>query len=373
MSYRAAVPLDRGGCVMRSVKVERKPRRVRARKAGRRAQRSARRARRRRSRRSASASSRNDDLSARVLRAAQARFAFAPPDACADALLLRGSLCSPALFVGGYVGRRVHGVERRCRRASSPMRASASRRFTLRAIARTPPDDDPRRAGLRARPVDLRRRCSGGARAADAARLGGGCRSAAAAIRIDIASRIVEKLPFALWQAPNGALRRRALRRRRSPNKGVDDFPHLPLFVGDGAPRGGADIVDAVAHAPRRRRARARRCSASRERRWNLILDDGVVVKLPEEGWQQAARRARASHRRQGHSGARHRGDRSCARQTQLFLSCCATASRSSESNGGTRPDGRDNAACAPARRNYRPIAPALWPCSTSARRKSSA
>ena len=21
-------------------------------------------------------------------------------------------------------------------------------------------------------------------------------------------------------------------------------------------------------------------------RRWNLILDDGVVVKLPEEGWQ---------------------------------------------------------------------------------------
>ncbi len=46
-------------------------------------------------------------------------------------------------------------------------------------------------------------------------------------------------------------------------------------------------MVDAL---PGHRAVTARaqgRCSACRERRWNLVLDDGVVVKLPEKGWQK--------------------------------------------------------------------------------------
>ena len=55
MSYRETVPLDRGGCVMRSVKVERKPRRAAPQDRARNASRGTRASCRRRSRRSARA------------------------------------------------------------------------------------------------------------------------------------------------------------------------------------------------------------------------------------------------------------------------------------------------------------------------------
>ncbi len=47
-----------------------------------------------------------------------------------------------------------------------------------------------------------------------------------------------------------------------------------------------ADIVDAVAQH-RAISARVKAYQRVSERRWNLILDDGVVVKLPEAGWQK--------------------------------------------------------------------------------------
>ena len=60
----------------------------------------------------------------------------------------------------------------------------------------------------------------------------------------------------------------------------------LPKLVGAGAPEAAADLVDAV---PAHRAIAARVAAYERvsERRWNLILDDGVVVKLPESGWQK--------------------------------------------------------------------------------------
>ena len=47
-----------------------------------------------------------------------------------------------------------------------------------------------------------------------------------------------------------------------------------------------ADIVDAVAQH-RVLAARVKVYQRVSQRRWNLILDDGVLVKLPENGWQK--------------------------------------------------------------------------------------
>lgn len=94
---------------------------------------------------------------------------------------------------------------------------------------------------------------------------------------------IVEKRPFALWQAADGL---HVIERSSKPITfaRAQDYPHLPLFIGD-YPRGAADLVQTVAQ----HRAVAARVKAMQRvsgRRWNLILDDGVVVKLPEEGWR---------------------------------------------------------------------------------------
>jgi cell division protein FtsQ len=102
---------------------------------------------------------------------------------------------------------------------------------------------------------------------------------------------LVEKRPFALWQTPADAQgnapiavveRSGAVITTREAEK----FRHLPKLVGAGAPAAAADLVDAV----QSRRAIAARIAAyarQSDRRWNLILDDGVVVKLPESGWSK--------------------------------------------------------------------------------------
>jgi len=101
-----------------------------------------------------------------------------------------------------------------------------------------------------------------------------------------ISVRIVEKLPFALWKSPSGTVfvveRSGGIITARD----VAAFTRLPLLVGDGASAGAADLVDAVAQ----HRAVAARIKAYQrvsERRWNLILDGNVIVKLPETGWQR--------------------------------------------------------------------------------------
>ena len=98
-----------------------------------------------------------------------------------------------------------------------------------------------------------------------------------------IAVSIVEKLPFALWQTPNGLF---VVERsgRIITHAQAADFPHLPLFVGDGAPQSGAELADAIA-LHRAVVARVRAMQRVSDRRWNLLLDDGVVVELPEVGW----------------------------------------------------------------------------------------
>jgi cell division protein FtsQ len=94
---------------------------------------------------------------------------------------------------------------------------------------------------------------------------------------------LVEKLPFALWQTPSGlyVVERSG---RVITRAGDVEFPHLPFLLGDGAPQSGAELVDAIAQH-RAVVARVKAMERVSNRRWNLLLDDGVVVELPETGW----------------------------------------------------------------------------------------
>ena len=100
---------------------------------------------------------------------------------------------------------------------------------------------------------------------------------------------VVEKRPFALWQSPllgNGRGGVAVVERSGGviTTQGVDQFSRLPKLVGAGAPEHAADLVEAVM-AHRAISARIAAYERVSDRRWNLILSDGVVVKLPETGW----------------------------------------------------------------------------------------
>ena len=102
---------------------------------------------------------------------------------------------------------------------------------------------------------------------------------------------LVEKRPFALWQLPPDA-------RGNAPiavversgaiitTRDVEKFRRLPKLVGAGAGPAAAELIDAVA-AHRAINARVAVYARISMRRWNLILDNGVVVQLPETGWQK--------------------------------------------------------------------------------------
>jgi cell division protein FtsQ len=100
---------------------------------------------------------------------------------------------------------------------------------------------------------------------------------------------VVEKRPFALWVSPvlgNGSGGVAVVDRAGGviTSRDTDQFSRLPKLVGAGAPVGAAELVDSV----KTHRAIAARIAAYErvsDRRWNLILSDGVVVKLPETGW----------------------------------------------------------------------------------------
>jgi cell division protein FtsQ len=107
---------------------------------------------------------------------------------------------------------------------------------------------------------------------------------------------LVEKRPFALWQAPpenliggaHGDAPIWVVERNGKliTSHDLEKFRRLPKLVGEGAPESAADLVDAV-QAHRAIAARIAAYSRVGQRRWNLILDDGVTVELPETGWQK--------------------------------------------------------------------------------------
>lgn len=101
----------------------------------------------------------------------------------------------------------------------------------------------------------------------------------------DIEVRVVERVPFARWQTVKGLFVVEKQGRVIVPIA-ADKFAKLPLLLGSGAP----ENADAVLKAVARHRAIVARVQGYQyqsRRRWNLLLDDGVVVKLPEIGFER--------------------------------------------------------------------------------------
>jgi cell division protein FtsQ len=89
-----------------------------------------------------------------------------------------------------------------------------------------------------------------------------------------------ERRPYAVWQN-HGTFVLVDRAGQVVANQDVAQFRHLPLIVGAGAPAAAADLLDAL----RARPALAEKIQASvrvGERRWNLRMNNGMDVMLPE-------------------------------------------------------------------------------------------
>ena len=100
---------------------------------------------------------------------------------------------------------------------------------------------------------------------------------------------VVEKRPFALWQTTpdkNGQSRLAVVERAGGVITTIDaeQFSKLPKLIGEGAPEAAGELVDAVL-AHRAVSARVAAYERVSDRRWNLLLNNGVVVQLPETNW----------------------------------------------------------------------------------------
>lgn len=185
-----------------------------------------------------------------------------------------------ALFVGGYIGRAIHAVNA----GVDTVVADAGFGITsvhLSGNHRTPPrmilaalGFAPGQSIFSADLQSARARLMQLAWVSDA--------EVSRTYPDSISVSIVEKLPFALWESGRGLY---VVERSGAPIARAKpaDYRHLPLFLGD-APVGGADLADAIASHPALV-ARVRAMQRVSGRRWNLLLDGGVVVKLPEQNW----------------------------------------------------------------------------------------
>lgn len=98
-----------------------------------------------------------------------------------------------------------------------------------------------------------------------------------------IAVRLVEKRPFAVWRKGGELL---IIERSGAviTKEGAGTF-RLPVLIGAGAPEAAAPFIDALG-AFKTVSARLRTIERVGARRWDLVLTDGVIVKLPEQGWE---------------------------------------------------------------------------------------
>ncbi len=103
-----------------------------------------------------------------------------------------------------------------------------------------------------------------------------------------IAITIVERTPIALWQHNE----RISLIAADGANLGpaaLESHPNLPLVVGGDAPAHAAELLGILAEYPDLGK-RIQSSSWIGGRRWNLRMDNGVEVRLPESGVAEALR-----------------------------------------------------------------------------------
>jgi cell division protein FtsQ len=98
--------------------------------------------------------------------------------------------------------------------------------------------------------------------------------------------RIVERKPVALWQN-EGDIVVVDMDGHPIPGEEVSRFSDLPLVVGKGAEAAVGSLFKLVATQPKLK-SRLKAAVRVGERRWNLRLDNGVEVRLPEEGAEAA-------------------------------------------------------------------------------------
>ncbi|HEY4943612.1 MAG TPA: FtsQ-type POTRA domain-containing protein [Rhizomicrobium sp.] len=224
----------------------------------------------------------SNNIFARAFRATGAWIAFRRPMLTLTAALMLLALIA-ALFVGGTVGRTVHTVNTATAAVFDDAGFGISK-VHLAGNSRTPTESI-----LAALGFELGQPIFGADIQTARKKLMQLDWVADADVRRrypdDISVRIVEKLPFAVWQAPDDKLWVVERDGGLITTQGVDQFRRLPLLAGAGG-ASAADIVDAVAQH-RAVFARVKAYQRVSERRWNLILDDGVVVKLPELNWQK--------------------------------------------------------------------------------------
>lgn len=96
-----------------------------------------------------------------------------------------------------------------------------------------------------------------------------------------IAVRIVERRPLALWQR-DGKLALVDDTGTLIEQDNIARFASLPIIVGDDAPRHAAALLAMLASEPRLK-AHVSAAVWVADRRWNLHLDNGIDVRLPEE------------------------------------------------------------------------------------------
>ncbi len=100
-----------------------------------------------------------------------------------------------------------------------------------------------------------------------------------------VSIRLIEKRPFALWQVGSSTV---MVERAGAVIEGVEPniSDRLPLIIGPGAAEISAKILDLLG---RQRAVHARLQAVERisERRWDIILDKGIRVRLPELGWEE--------------------------------------------------------------------------------------
>lgn len=103
--------------------------------------------------------------------------------------------------------------------------------------------------------------------------------------------RLEERKAMAIWQR-NGTFVLVDRSGEVIGQQGLERFTHLKVIVGDDAPRHAPKLLDMLATSPPLMK-RVRAAVWVGGRRWNLRLDDGIDIRLPEENplaaWTQLA------------------------------------------------------------------------------------
>lgn len=101
--------------------------------------------------------------------------------------------------------------------------------------------------------------------------------------------QVVEKEPYAIWQSKGVSwlIDRSGARITKD---GVGEFAGLPMVVGDGAPENAAELIEIMKRFPAIQRLTKAAVRVG-DRRWDLHLKNGIQVRLPEGGIEDAFQR----------------------------------------------------------------------------------